>query len=197
MRSPPFWPPVSSFSSTFLFPKVLSFWNGSFYLIFVAIRDKCLPCLDKWLIRTIVGVLGKSTSEASFTIMYLYTTELYPTVVRLVSHYVNKFILLLYGGQCNICLLCLLQTERFGLHCLFGPPGCVRIPTSRSIRGRVASAPSMHLLCCGSELRCDCFTPAWNIKRSTARVHRRHWENQVNERQFSGKEFCNPIFNLQ
>ncbi|XP_024145066.2 solute carrier family 22 member 7 [Oryzias melastigma] len=37
---------------------------------------------DKWLIRTIVGVLGKSTSEASFTIMYLYTTELYPTVVR-------------------------------------------------------------------------------------------------------------------
>uniref|UniRef100_A0A3P9JPK4 Major facilitator superfamily (MFS) profile domain-containing protein n=1 Tax=Oryzias latipes TaxID=8090 RepID=A0A3P9JPK4_ORYLA len=38
--------------------------------------------LEKWLIRTIVGVLGKSTSEASFTIMYLYTTELYPTVVR-------------------------------------------------------------------------------------------------------------------
>ncbi|XP_078799606.1 solute carrier family 22 member 7 isoform X1 [Oryzias latipes] len=37
---------------------------------------------EKWLIRTIVGVLGKSTSEASFTIMYLYTTELYPTVVR-------------------------------------------------------------------------------------------------------------------
>ncbi|XP_041839456.1 solute carrier family 22 member 7-like [Melanotaenia boesemani] len=37
---------------------------------------------DKWLIRTIVAVLGKSMSEASFTIMYLYTTELYPTVVR-------------------------------------------------------------------------------------------------------------------
>lgn len=40
---------------------------------------------DKWLIRTIVAVLGKSMSEASFTIMYLYTTELYPTVVRLVN----------------------------------------------------------------------------------------------------------------
>uniref|UniRef100_A0A3Q1IR34 Solute carrier family 22 member 6 n=1 Tax=Anabas testudineus TaxID=64144 RepID=A0A3Q1IR34_ANATE len=38
--------------------------------------------LEKWLIRTIVGVLGKAMSEASFTIMYLYTTELFPTVVR-------------------------------------------------------------------------------------------------------------------
>ncbi|KAM4585505.1 solute carrier family 22 member 7-like [Odontesthes bonariensis] len=37
---------------------------------------------DKWVIRTIVAVLGKSMSEASFTIMFLYTTELYPTVVR-------------------------------------------------------------------------------------------------------------------
>uniref|UniRef100_A0A3P9IGY9 Major facilitator superfamily (MFS) profile domain-containing protein n=1 Tax=Oryzias latipes TaxID=8090 RepID=A0A3P9IGY9_ORYLA len=49
-------------------------------------RRRCevtaLLATKKWLIRTIVGVLGKSTSEASFTIMYLYTTELYPTVVR-------------------------------------------------------------------------------------------------------------------
>ncbi|XP_038160702.1 solute carrier family 22 member 7-like [Cyprinodon tularosa] len=37
---------------------------------------------DKWVARTIVGVLGKSLSEASFTIIFLYTTELYPTVVR-------------------------------------------------------------------------------------------------------------------
>uniref|UniRef100_A0A3B4FN97 Solute carrier family 22 member 6 n=1 Tax=Pundamilia nyererei TaxID=303518 RepID=A0A3B4FN97_9CICH len=37
---------------------------------------------DKWTVRTVVAVLGKSMSEASFTIMYLYTTELYPTVVR-------------------------------------------------------------------------------------------------------------------
>ncbi|XP_054897206.1 solute carrier family 22 member 7-like [Poeciliopsis prolifica] len=37
---------------------------------------------DKWIIRTIVAVLGKSMSEASFTIIFLYTTELYPTVVR-------------------------------------------------------------------------------------------------------------------
>ncbi|XP_012705248.2 solute carrier family 22 member 7 [Fundulus heteroclitus] len=37
---------------------------------------------DKWVIRTVVAVLGKSMSEASFTIMFLYTTELYPTVVR-------------------------------------------------------------------------------------------------------------------
>nr|XP_046273594.1 solute carrier family 22 member 7-like [Scatophagus argus] len=37
---------------------------------------------EKWVIRTVVAVLGKAMSEASFTIMYLYTTELYPTVVR-------------------------------------------------------------------------------------------------------------------
>ncbi|XP_054460848.1 solute carrier family 22 member 7-like [Anoplopoma fimbria] len=37
---------------------------------------------DKWVIRTVVAVLGKSTSEASFTIMFLYTTELFPTVIR-------------------------------------------------------------------------------------------------------------------
>ncbi|KAL7403702.1 hypothetical protein ABVT39_003900 [Epinephelus coioides] len=37
---------------------------------------------DKWVIRTVVGVIGKAMSEASFTIMYLFTTELFPTVVR-------------------------------------------------------------------------------------------------------------------
>ncbi|KAJ8361575.1 hypothetical protein SKAU_G00181000 [Synaphobranchus kaupii] len=35
-----------------------------------------------WIFRTIVAVLGKATSESSFTTVYLYTTELYPTVVR-------------------------------------------------------------------------------------------------------------------
>ncbi|XP_028316683.1 solute carrier family 22 member 7-like [Gouania willdenowi] len=34
------------------------------------------------IIRTVVAVLGKSMSEASFTIMFLYTTELFPTIVR-------------------------------------------------------------------------------------------------------------------
>ncbi|KAL3063417.1 hypothetical protein OYC64_003060 [Pagothenia borchgrevinki] len=37
---------------------------------------------DKWIVRTVVAVLGKSLSEASFTIVFLYTTELFPTVVR-------------------------------------------------------------------------------------------------------------------
>ncbi|XP_052386463.1 solute carrier family 22 member 7-like [Carassius gibelio] len=37
---------------------------------------------DLWLPRTIISVLGKGFSEASFTCVFLYTTELYPTVLR-------------------------------------------------------------------------------------------------------------------
>ncbi|KAF7666239.1 hypothetical protein LDENG_00112760 [Lucifuga dentata] len=37
---------------------------------------------DKWAIRTTIVTLGRAVSEASFTIVYLFTTELYPTVVR-------------------------------------------------------------------------------------------------------------------
>uniref|UniRef100_A0A3Q3KQ10 Solute carrier family 22 member 6 n=1 Tax=Mastacembelus armatus TaxID=205130 RepID=A0A3Q3KQ10_9TELE len=35
-----------------------------------------------WLVRAVVAVVGKGLSEASFTTIFLYTTELYPTVVR-------------------------------------------------------------------------------------------------------------------
>ncbi|KAK9959795.1 hypothetical protein ABG768_009896 [Culter alburnus] len=37
---------------------------------------------DLWLPRTVIAVLGKGFSEASFTCVFLYTTELYPTVLR-------------------------------------------------------------------------------------------------------------------
>ncbi|KAK7142471.1 hypothetical protein R3I94_011972 [Phoxinus phoxinus] len=35
-----------------------------------------------WTFRTVIAVLGKGLSEASFTTVFLYTTELYPTVMR-------------------------------------------------------------------------------------------------------------------
>ncbi|XP_074503406.1 solute carrier family 22 member 7-like [Sebastes fasciatus] len=35
-----------------------------------------------WHVRAVVAVVGKGLSEASFTTAFLYTTELYPTVVR-------------------------------------------------------------------------------------------------------------------
>ncbi|KAK1905828.1 Solute carrier family 22 member 7 [Dissostichus eleginoides] len=37
---------------------------------------------DLWHLRVIVGILGKGLSEAAFTTVYLYTTELYPTVAK-------------------------------------------------------------------------------------------------------------------
>lgn len=39
--------------------------------------------LEYWTFRTVIAVLGKGLSEASFTTVFLYTTELYPTVMRL------------------------------------------------------------------------------------------------------------------
>ncbi|XP_035519487.1 solute carrier family 22 member 7-like [Morone saxatilis] len=35
-----------------------------------------------WHLRSVIAILGKGLSEASFTTVFLYTTELYPTVVR-------------------------------------------------------------------------------------------------------------------
>ncbi|XP_070772576.1 solute carrier family 22 member 7-like [Enoplosus armatus] len=35
-----------------------------------------------WHVRAVVAIIGKGLSEASFTTIFLYTTELYPTVVR-------------------------------------------------------------------------------------------------------------------
>ncbi|XP_036403105.1 solute carrier family 22 member 7 [Megalops cyprinoides] len=37
---------------------------------------------DMWLFRSIIAILGKGGSSASFTTVFLYTSELYPTVVR-------------------------------------------------------------------------------------------------------------------
>ncbi|XP_062408821.1 solute carrier family 22 member 7-like [Sardina pilchardus] len=44
------------------------------------------------LLRTMVAVLGKGLAEASFTCVFLYTTELYPTVVRQNGLGYNSFV---------------------------------------------------------------------------------------------------------
>ena len=41
--------------------------------------------VDLWHLRTVVAILGKGLSEASFTTVFLYTAELYPTVLRSVT----------------------------------------------------------------------------------------------------------------
>ncbi|KAM4603659.1 solute carrier family 22 member 7-like [Polymixia lowei] len=55
---------------------------GTLMLTGVCIFINLFVPKDKWVVRTIVAILGKGLSEASFTIMFLFTTELFPTVVR-------------------------------------------------------------------------------------------------------------------
>lgn len=50
--------------------------------------------LDLWLPRTVISVLGKGFSEASFTCVFLYTTELYPTVLRSVVYHLQIYLCL-------------------------------------------------------------------------------------------------------
>ncbi|KAJ8250504.1 hypothetical protein COCON_G00224260 [Conger conger] len=55
---------------------------GTLILTGVCIAINIIVPKDMWYFRTTVAVLGKGMSEASFTAVFLYTTELYPTVVR-------------------------------------------------------------------------------------------------------------------
>ncbi|XP_078138862.1 solute carrier family 22 member 6-B-like [Centroberyx gerrardi] len=55
---------------------------GTLVLTGVCIFSNIFIPQDMWLFRTVVGILGKGFSTATLTILTLYTTELYPTVVR-------------------------------------------------------------------------------------------------------------------
>ncbi|XP_072546098.1 solute carrier family 22 member 7-like [Salminus brasiliensis] len=55
---------------------------GTLILTGVCIAIAIMIPKDNWLPRTAVAVMGKGFSEASFTSVFLYTTELYPTVIR-------------------------------------------------------------------------------------------------------------------
>ncbi|XP_017331340.2 solute carrier family 22 member 7 [Ictalurus punctatus] len=55
---------------------------GTLVLTGVCIIINIIIPKEYWTFRTIIAVLGKGLSEASFTTVFLYTTELYPTVLR-------------------------------------------------------------------------------------------------------------------
>ncbi|XP_036448621.1 solute carrier family 22 member 7b.1 isoform X3 [Colossoma macropomum] len=55
---------------------------GTLLLTGICIIINIVVPKDYWTSRTVVAVLGKGLSEASFTTIFLYTTELYPTVLR-------------------------------------------------------------------------------------------------------------------
>ncbi|KAM9727360.1 solute carrier family 22 member 7-like [Menidia menidia] len=56
--------------------------GGALLLTGVCVSINMAVPKDLWLVRAGVAILGKGLSEASFTIAFLYTTELFPTVIR-------------------------------------------------------------------------------------------------------------------
>lgn len=65
--------------------------------------------------RTGVAALGKMFAEAAFTTVFLYTAELFPTVLRSVN-YLQKYICLKFTGSVYIHLFPMsLQTSQFKL----------------------------------------------------------------------------------
>lgn len=138
---------------------------------------------DKWIVRTAVGILGKALSEASCAIIYLYTAELYPTVVRLVNSKPTHRLsprclrtLLLSTIVHIISVFCFvfLQTEWFRLRFVRGVAHGVRISFHRATGGRVASPSRSHLLCSGAWIRFVGVAPARDAERQAAGDHRRY-----------------------
>ncbi|CAM4646965.1 unnamed protein product [Leuciscus chuanchicus] len=56
--------------------------SGTLVLTGLCIFINIITPTEFWTFRTVIAVLGKGLSEASFTTVFLYTTELYPTVMR-------------------------------------------------------------------------------------------------------------------
>ncbi|RXN29831.1 solute carrier family 22 member 7-like protein [Labeo rohita] len=56
--------------------------TGTLVLTGLCILINIITPTEYWTFRTVIAVLGKGLSEASFTTVFLYTTELYPTVMR-------------------------------------------------------------------------------------------------------------------
>lgn len=61
---------------------------------------------DMVIFRTAVGTVGKMFAEGAFVIVFLYTAELYPTVMRFVKYLIQNFLLIPKpnASQCSIRL---------------------------------------------------------------------------------------------
>lgn len=144
--------------------------------------------VEKWIARTIVAVLGKALSESSFTIIFLYTAELFPTVVRSVFEHIRNTSDRMHTWQCwndsyrlafSLSLsLILFQTKRCWFYIICCTAGCVHLATDYAIGGRVAPPTFSHLLCCGSRMRFGKHPPARDPPYQTARDHWGHWETK-------------------
>ncbi|KAM6915904.1 solute carrier family 22 member 7-like [Xenentodon cancila] len=56
--------------------------SGTLLLTGVCIAINIFLPKGLWHVRAVIAIVGKGLSEASFTVVFLYTTELYPTVIR-------------------------------------------------------------------------------------------------------------------
>lgn len=154
-----------------------------------------LYTVDLWHMRAAVAILGKGLSEAAFTTIFLYTTELYPTVVRSVTvipmHKAAtlKQYLLLHGTEssvkdcdCEVIMFHLShQTKWRGLHELHESSGSICGSAHPAAGGRVDSSSSDHHLLCGHHLRPGGSAASRDTQRQAARDDWWHWKATVGQ----------------
>ncbi|XP_067311710.1 solute carrier family 22 member 7-like isoform X2 [Pseudorasbora parva] len=79
--------------------------SGTLVLTGFCILINIITPTEYWTFRTVIAVLGKGLSEASFTAVFLYTTELYPTVMRQNGLGYTSFMARLAASICPLIML--------------------------------------------------------------------------------------------
>ncbi|XP_051725185.1 solute carrier family 22 member 7-like isoform X1 [Ctenopharyngodon idella] len=79
--------------------------SGTLVLTGFCILINIITPTEYWTFRTVIAVLGKGLSEASFTTVFLYTTELYPTVMRQNGLGYTSFMARLGASICPLIML--------------------------------------------------------------------------------------------
>ncbi|KAL7873814.1 hypothetical protein AOLI_G00128850 [Acnodon oligacanthus] len=65
---------------------------GSLLLVGSCLLVNVFITKDQWIVRTVIGVLGKGFASMAFSTLVLYSSELYPTVIRQNGMGYNSFL---------------------------------------------------------------------------------------------------------